>query len=111
MNFTAIFSAVKIGEQPWKPEDKNNSLAFFGAASLDFRKAEMKEETTKLNATSIFGATKVTVPPDIQVNLSGFSFFGGKRSKLSEKREASAKYTKQLNISATCIFGAFEVIE
>ena len=111
MNFTAIFSAVKFGEQPWQPGDKVNSLALFGAASIDFRKAEMKKGLTKLNAVSIFSATKITVPPAIHVNLSGFSFFGGKRSKLSQARDVSGKYTKELKINATCIFGIFEVVE
>ncbi len=111
MNFTAIFSGAKVGEQPWRPGDKVSSFALFGAASIDFRKAELKEGATKLNATSIFGATRVFVPPDIHVNLSGFSLFGAKRSKLSGAKGPSAKYTKELNISATSIFGAFEVIE
>jgi predicted membrane protein len=111
MKFTAVLSAVKFGEEPWKPEEKNNSLALLGAASIDFRKAEMREGLTRLRAASIFGATKVIVPRDVNVIVAGFSLFGGRRSKLSQERGPSNKNTKELKINAISIFGIFEVID
>ena len=111
MGNTAIFSGVKVGEQPWKPGKKISSFALCGAVSIDFRKAELEEGKIEISALSILGATRIIVPAGIRINLSGLSFFGGKRSKLTHTEKTTASATKEMDINATSIFGAFEVTD
>ncbi len=110
MKSVAIFSAAKLGDQPWKPGQQVSSIAIVGASSVDFRQAEL-EGTTKVSALSILGATRVFVPKGTRVNLSGFSLLGAKRSKLSKEQAPATSPVKEININAVSILGAFQVVD
>jgi len=111
MKSIAILSVSKLGEQPWRPGSKVSAVAVFGASSIDFRKATMEEGVTKLTALSIFGISKAIVPKGLPVTLSGFSFFGAKRTKQSQTEANMGSPAKELHINAVSIFGAFQVTE
>ena len=111
MKSIAIFSGAKLGEKAWKPDAKVSSVAIFGASSIDFRTAEIEENTTQVTAFSFLGATQIVVPAGMRVNLSGFSLFGLKRSKVKDTGKEAASAVKELDINAISILGAFQVTE
>jgi len=110
----AIFGGSKLGQRVWRPGSKVWSIAFFGSSELDFRQAELEEDVTQVVAVSVFGGSKVIIPQDMPVTLSGLSILGGremKRSQPSQPKEMSPVSAKALNISAISIFGGFTVSE
>ena len=111
MKSIAIFGGTKVGQAPWRPGKKMWSIAIFGGSELDFRQAELEEGVTRLTAFSLFGGSKVIVPQDMPVTMSGFSIFGGRSDKRSHAKEMSAASAKALHISAISILGGFAVEE
>lgn len=111
MKSVAIFSALKIGQSPWRPGKKVRSVAIFGASEIDFRQAELEESNTEVAAFSMFGASKIIVPQDIPVTLSGFTLFGARELKRSQAKETPPTSGKALYINAVSIFGACEVTD
>ena len=111
MKSIAIFGGTKVGQAPWRPGKKVWSIGIFGGSELDFRQAELEEDVTCLTAFSLFGGSKVIVPQDMPVTLSGFSIFGGRSDKRSKAKEASGASAKALHISAISIFGGVTVEE
>ena len=111
MKSIAIFGSSELGKRPWRPGKKMWSIAIFGGSELDFRQAELEEGITRLTAFSLFGGSKVIVPQDMPVTLSGFSIFGGRSDKRSQAKEVSGASAKALHISAISIFGGFTVEE
>jgi hypothetical protein len=111
MKSIAIFGGSKLGKSPWRPGKKVWSIAIFGGSELDFRQAMLEEEVTKVTAFSLFGGTKIIVPQDMPVTLSGFSIFGGREVKRSPARELPPTSAKGLHINAISILGGAEVTE
>ena len=111
MKSIAIFSGAKLGDKAWRPDARVSSVAVFGASSIDFRTAEFKEDTVNVTAFSLLGATQVIVPEGVRVNLSGFSLFGLKRSKVKDTGKGAADATREINVNAVSILSVFQVRE
>jgi len=107
----AIFGGSKLGQRVWRPGSKVWSIAFFGSSELDFRQAELEEDVTQVVAVSVFGGSKVIIPQDMPVTLSGLSIFGGRKMKRSQPKGLSPASAKALHINAISIFGGFTVSE
>lgn len=110
MKSIGIFSGTRAEWRPLQPGEKVCSIAVFGGSIIDFRQAKLEENVTKVVAFSLFGGNKIIVPPDMPVNLSGFSIFGGKSDERSEAKEPSAS-AKALNVNAISIFGGCTVTD
>jgi hypothetical protein len=111
MRSIGILGGSKLGEGPWRPGPKVWSFSFLGGCEIDFRQAELEEDVTKLTTVSILGGTKVIVPPDLPVTLSGFSLLGGREVKRPKAREAPPASAKSLHINAIAILGGLSVTE
>jgi len=111
MRSIGILGGSKLGEGPWRPGPKVWSFSFLGGCEIDFRQAELEEDVTKLTTVSILGGTKVIVPPDLPVTLSGFSLLGGREVKRPKAREAPSVSAKSLHVNAIAILGGLSVTE
>lgn len=111
MKSIAVFSGSKLGQGRWRPGKKFRSIAFFGGSEIDFRQAELEEGVTEVMIFAMFGGTKVIVPKDIPVTLSGFSIFGGRGDKRSQAKDTPLDPAKALNIKAINIFGGFAITD
>ena len=62
---------------PWRMDRHVIVGALVGGAKLDLSQAQLAAPEVTLTKVSLVGGTRVTVPPGIRVEVSGFSLFGG----------------------------------
>ena len=55
------------------------AVTLIGGADLDLRAAQLDAPVVTLTKVSLIGGTRITVPPGVRVEVSGFSLIGGKR--------------------------------
>lgn len=53
------------------------SVAVMGGVELDLREAQFSESVVTLHAYTIMGGIQITVPEDVEVDVSGVAFMGG----------------------------------
>jgi hypothetical protein len=53
------------------------SVAVMGGVELDLRDAQFSEPNVTLHAYTIMGGIQITVPEDVEVDVSGIAFMGG----------------------------------
>ena len=53
------------------------SVAVMGGIELDLREAQFAEPVVTLHAYTVMGGIQITVPEDVEVDVSGFAFMGG----------------------------------
>jgi hypothetical protein len=53
------------------------SVAVMGGVELDLREAQFSEPVVTLHAYTIMGGIQITVPEDVEVDVSGLAFMGG----------------------------------
>jgi hypothetical protein len=66
--------AVRKGS--WVLPPQHNSLAFWGGAEIDLRHARFAEKQSTITAVAIMGGIEITVPDDINVDVTGIGFMG-----------------------------------
>jgi hypothetical protein len=64
---------------PWRMDRHVIVVSLVGGAQLDLSQAQLAAPEVTLTKVSLVGGTKVTVPPGIRVEASGFSLIGGTR--------------------------------
>ena len=64
---------------PWRMDRHVIVVSLVGGARLDLSQAQLAAPQVMLTKVSLVGGTKVTVPPGIRVEASGFSLIGGTR--------------------------------
>jgi hypothetical protein len=64
---------------PWLMERHVIVVSLVGGARLDLSQAQLAAPQVTLTKVSLVGGTRVTVPPGIRVEASGFSLIGGTR--------------------------------
>ena len=52
-------------------------VAVMGGIELDLREAQFSEPEVTIHAYAIMGGIEITVPEDVDVDVSGFAFMGG----------------------------------
>jgi predicted membrane protein len=109
MRCTAIIGTSKLGKEPWHPGKKVTAVAFLGGCEIDFRKAELEEGVTEVNATSVLGDVNIVVNPDIPVTMSGISI-GGTRG-IGRSLKASSHDGKSIHVKTFCLIGGCYVSE
>jgi len=60
-------------------------LTMLGGMDIDLRGAELSGPVATLTAVTFFGGADVVVPPGVRVEVSGFSFLGGRDVRLSDR--------------------------
>ena len=64
---------------PWRMDRHVIVVSLVGGAQLDLSQAQLAAPQVTVTKVSLVGGTKVTVPPGIRVEASGFSLIGGTR--------------------------------
>ena len=111
MRCTAIIGTSKLGKEPWRPGKKVTAVAFLGGCEIDFRKAELEEGVTEVNATSVLGDVNIVVNPGIPVTISGISIGGTRGISDSLKAKASSHDGKSIHVKTFCLIGGCYVSE
>lgn len=64
---------------PWRMDRHVIVVSIVGGARLDLSEAQLAAPEVTLTKVSLVGGTRVTVPPGIRVEVSGFRLIGGTR--------------------------------
>jgi hypothetical protein len=64
---------------PWRMDRHVIVVSLIGAADLDLSRAELAAPEVTLTHVSLLGGVRITVPPGVRVDRSGFSLIGGTR--------------------------------
>ncbi|SEF35893.1 Cell wall-active antibiotics response 4TMS YvqF [Amycolatopsis pretoriensis] len=67
--------AVRKGS--WVLPPQHTSFAFWGGAEIDLRQARFADRQCTITAVAIMGGITITVPDDINVDVTGIGFMGG----------------------------------
>jgi hypothetical protein len=99
----AVFGgAVRRGR--WLPAWREKAVAVFGGVELDYRDAPLGPEPLELRAFAVFGGVQITVPPGVQVEMTGFSLFGGRQVHGADAGPGAPV----LRVQAVAVFGGVE---
>jgi uncharacterized protein DUF1707 len=72
----AIMSGARRAGR-WVVPRKYTSVAVMGGVELDLRDAQFSEPVVTLHAYTVMGGIQITVPEDVEVDVSGIAFMGG----------------------------------
>jgi len=100
----AVFCGTDFEKKSWKPGKRSTCLALFGLVKIDFKQAQLEADVTHVFCVNIFGVTRVAVPEEMAVNMSGISIFG--RTKDDRKDGDAPKRDSSLEIASFNVFGA-----
>lgn len=64
---------------PWRMDRHVIVVSIVGGARLDLSEAQLAAPEVTLTKVSLVGGTRVTVPPGVRVEVSGFRLIGGTR--------------------------------
>ncbi len=67
--------AVRKGS--WVLPPQHTSFAFWGGTEIDLRQARFADRQCTITAVAIMGGITITVPDDINVDVTGIGFMGG----------------------------------
>ncbi|MFB8024358.1 DUF1707 domain-containing protein [Streptomyces sp. NPDC056465] len=75
----------------WTVGPTFTAFAMWGGGEIDLREAHFAERDVVIRCFTIMGGMQVTVPPDLDLQVSGFGVMGGfgEHSKLDEEPEAA----------------------
>jgi hypothetical protein len=62
----------------WRIEGQTNAIAIMGGCHLDLREAEIEGPEVTINAFAFMGGINIFVPDDVELDVTGFSFIGGR---------------------------------
>lgn len=122
-----MFTRVKYEAPPHTDRDLNNFLLFagtevrsqsknfrggsvtaiFGGAEIDLREVVIAKEGATLDLTAIFGGIELTVPENVQVEVSGIPIFGGWEDKT--RARGNDDDISILKINGMAVFGGVEI--
>ncbi|MEV6901344.1 DUF1707 domain-containing protein [Amycolatopsis sp. NPDC051372] len=70
-----LSGAVRKGS--WVLPPQHTSVAFWGGAEIDLRSARFADKQSTITAVAIMGGIEITVPDDINVDVTGLGLMGG----------------------------------
>ena len=106
IDVTAVFGGVKKNVLS-KNFHGGDIVSFMGGSEIDLTQADFTGRIT-IDATNIFGGTKLIVPPTWDVQSDITAIFGG----VDDKRQISGVNldpNKVLILDGTCMFGGIEI--
>jgi predicted membrane protein len=106
IDITAVFGGVKknVLSKNFKGGD---ITSFMGGSEIDLSQADFTG-TIRIDATNVFGGTKLIIPPTWDVQNDITAVFGG----VDDKRQISGvtlDHNKVLVLDGTCVFGGIEI--
>jgi hypothetical protein len=72
----AIMSGARRAGR-WVVPRTYTSVAVMGGVELDLREAQFSEPVVTIHAYTVMGGIEITVPEDVDVDVSGLAFMGG----------------------------------
>ncbi|MGH8930806.1 MAG: DUF1707 SHOCT-like domain-containing protein [Egibacteraceae bacterium] len=76
----AVLGEDKV-EGRWRPADETVTIAALGETTLDFRHAQLDREEVAVTAVAWLGEVNIVVPPDVEVEMSGFALLGERKDR------------------------------
>ena len=73
----------------WVPARNNFAVGVMGGFSLDLREAMLGPGVTDLNVFVLMGGAEIIVPPEMEVEVSGFAIMGGFEHETDEPLETN----------------------
>jgi predicted membrane protein len=106
LDITTAFGGVKkiVLSKNFKGGD---IVTFMGGAEIDLRQADFANKIT-IDATNIFGGTKLIIPPSWDVHSEIVAIFGG----VDDKRQVNGQNLhpdKIVHLEGTCLFGGIDI--
>jgi hypothetical protein len=111
MRNIGVFGVSAFGQGPWKPGRKVWSIAFVGGSEIDFRQAQLDEGITNVTSIVIIGTSKIVVPTDMPVTLTGLSIMGIRSTKRSQAKDIPPLSAKGLRVSCFSLIGTFRLTD
>jgi serine/threonine protein kinase len=74
--FVSVFNTTKRFGNWTAPDRETKIVSVFGETRLDFRDVALPPGPTHLHCVSVFGSTKIIVPPELFVQVDGTAFLG-----------------------------------
>ncbi len=102
-----MFSAVSR-KGSWEVPAELRSVTFFADTDLDLRQARLSGSEVGISAVSVFGSTRITVPPEMHVVDDGFAIFGG-RELPPDSEESARPGAPVLRVTGVSVFGLLTV--
>ncbi len=81
--FVAVMGEVKRNGK-WRIDQEIGTVCVMGDVTLDLRQAEVRTNEVEIVATCVMGEVKIIVPDGVDVELSGMTFMGEKKVKVSQ---------------------------
>lgn len=75
VSIAILSGARRVGA--WVLPRKYVAVAVMGGVELDLREAQFSEPEVTLHAYALMGGIQITVPEDVDVDVSGIAFMGG----------------------------------
>jgi hypothetical protein len=91
----------------WRADRSMTPISLFGDVVLDFRQAALTGGEVGITAVTPFGDIDLTVPAEVEVEVSGFTLFGSKRVDVQPAGPGGPMATVRLR--AFTLFGSVKV--
>jgi hypothetical protein len=88
----------------WQVPAAMDAVSVFGDIELDLRQASLLAGGAAIRVTTVFGTTRITVPPEMHVVDDGWALFGG-REIPPDTEESAGPGAPVLRVSGISIFG------
>lgn len=82
------------------------AVMVFGDIVLDLREADLPAGASEIEVYSMFGDLKLIVPPDVEVDLQGFTVFGEHRNN---RGQSPSTIRRRVTVRAYGMFGDVKV--
>lgn len=103
-----IFSGSDRAGQ-WSLPESHTAVALFGGVDLDLRESQFEAADSTINCVALFGGVCITVPEDVDVQVSGVPIFGGFGDRSEGKVKRAAPGSPTLKVRGLAMFGGVEV--
>lgn len=92
----------------WVPPAEMAAVALMGGVELDFRDAILEQGVTEINCFAFWGGVEITVPPNVEVESTGFALMGGfdQEAKVDTRPGPGAPTIK---VNGFALMGAVEI--
>jgi hypothetical protein len=106
---TRRFGLAVMGGTNWRGRlrlpEHSTIVAIMGGANIDLRRAHIEAPEVTITAWAIMGGVNVTLPPNVEADVSGFSLMGGR----NDHTRTPAHPAAVVRIRAYSLMGGFNV--
>ena len=89
----------------WRMPESSTIVAVMGGANIDLRGAQIESPEVTLTVWAIMGGANVTLPPNVEAEVSGFALLGGNNDQTRNPPHPAAR----VRIRAYSLMGGVNV--